>query len=572
MLVMLGMTKKFTEPTVRGKVGVKLYFFALLLAISCGSEKISAEAGKAAQEKRPNILLIVADDLGISDIGAFGGEINTPTLDGLAIQGLRFTNFTAAPTCSPTRAMLLSGTDHHIAGLGNMAEKMATNQRGQPGYEGYLSTRVQSVASILKNAGYMTYISGKWHLGMKASQSPESRGFQRSFVLLQGGAGHFDNTGPKLSKPVAYYREGSAKSSWPTGTYSTDYYTDKLLQYLEIDAKEDKPFFAYLAYTAPHWPLQAPRELIEKYRGRYDQGWDELKKERLERMHELGLAVSNHKWGNAPSYRPWNELTVVEQKTQARNMEVYAAMVDSMDQNVSRVLAKLQELGKLDDTIVLFMSDNGPEALQLDRVPDFAEHVKTFDNSIENIGYPSSFSFAGPGWSSASAAFNRSFKGSVAEGGTRVPVFLWRGGMASNGRIVRQPLHVMDVAPTILTAANISIPRKPYVYQGIERAPMRGKSFISLFKNPKTRIHDVDTVFATELFGRRAVRMDNWKIILEEIPWGRERWELFNLAEDPGETNDLSSNFPQIVARLNAHWEEYVKDVGVVLPDKMTGY
>jgi arylsulfatase A-like enzyme len=569
---MLGMTEKFRKATFQGKVGVKLYLSALLLLTGFGTETISAEAGKVSQDKRPNILLIVADDLGVSDLGAFGGEINTPTLDGLAISGLRFTNFTAAPTCSPTRAMLLSGTDHHISGLGNMAEKVASNQRGKPGYEGYLSTRVQSVASILKKAGYMTYITGKWHLGIKASQSPEARGFHRSFVLLQGGAGHFDDTGPKSSKPKSSYREGSSMASWPLGAYSTNYYTDKFLHYLDMDAKEDKPFFAYLAYTAPHWPLQAPRNLIENYRGYYEQGWSVLKEKRIQRMQDLGLLDGDHISVNPPGYRQWKELTIEEQKVAVRKMEVYAAMVESIDQNVARVIEKLQELGKLDNTIVLFMSDNGAEGKQLDSSPDFAKHIEKFDNSYDNIGYPGSFVFSGPGWASASSAVYRSFKGSVAEGGTRVPAFLWRSDLKTNGKVVRQPLHVIDVAPTILEAANIPIPTETYIYQGRQTEPMRGKSFMSLLIYPERQVHEVDTVFATELFGRRSVRIGNWKILWEESPWGKGRWELFKLDEDPGETVDLSSKFPLVVERLDTHWKEYVKEVGVVLPDRMSGY
>ena len=521
---------------------------------------------------RPNFLLIVADDLGISDLGAFGGEIETPTLDRLAMDGLRFSDFTAAPTCSPTRAMLLSGTDHHIAGLGNMMEKMAENQRGQPGYEGHLSTRVRTVAKILADSGYRTYISGKWHLGFKSDQAPSERGFQRSFVLLQGAAGHFDDTGPKSSKPRSDYRDGPDKSGWPSGAYSTDEYTDRLLAYLEEDSDSDQPFFAYLSYTAPHWPLQAPQDLVDKYHGRYDQGWDQLRTQRIERMLALGLLDRRHHWREPPNYARWADLSDDERRVESRKMEVYAAMVDRLDQGVARVLQKLRDLNELDRTLIIFLSDNGPEAKELDKAPDFGPHVRKFNNSLESIGTRESFTFLGPGWSSVSNGSYRGFKGNITEGGSRVPAFVWPANAKDGGRIVRQPLHVMDIAPTILEFAEIPIPDEPYEHDGRSIAPVRGKSFRALLSDANQQIHGENRIFAMELFGRRAVRRGDWKLTWEETPSGENRWELFNLKEDPGETTDLSRESPDVMQSLIDRWSVYVTDVGVILPNSMQGY
>jgi arylsulfatase len=546
-----------------------LWVFSLLVLVlpsTCSADD------RGISSSRPNVLLIVADDLGYTDLGAFGSEIETPTLDRLAMEGLRFTNFTAAASCSPTRAMLMSGTDHHTAGLGNMIEKLADNQRGKPGYEGYLSARIRTVASLLSDSGYLTYISGKWHLGGKPDQLPSSRGFSRSFVLLQGAAGHFDDTGPKASIPISSFRDGKKPADWPKEKYSTDYYTDRLLGYLDERGSDDTPFFAYLAYTAPHWPLQAPKELIEQYKGRYDDGWDALKSKRLERMRELDSRAGEYKSVKAPTYVAWDTLSSEEKAAEARKMEVYAAMVDSMDDNVARVIEKLKEHGDLENTIIIFLSDNGPEAKELSKAPDFGEHVAKFDNSLNSIGSINSFTFTGPGWASASNAYLRSFKGSVAEGGTRVPAFFWDGRLNSGGHIVRQPLHVKDIAPTILEAAGVHVPRSPYEHAGIKRSAMTGKSFLPLIENELIRIHDEQTVFATELFGRRAVRTGDWKLVWEEVPWGKSDWELFNLKDDPGETRDLALKEPKILKELIHKWEIYEEEVGVIIPNELRGY
>lgn len=468
--------------------------------------------------------------------------------------------------------MLLSGTDHHIAGLGNMMEKMAENQRGHPGYEGHLSRRVRTVAEILVDSGYRTYISGKWHLGLKPDQAPSERGFQRSFVLLQGAAGHFDNTGPKSSKPTSDYRDGPDESGWPSGAYSTDEYTDRLLAYLEEDSDSDQPFFAYLSYTAPHWPLQAPQDIVDKYHGRYDQGWDQIRTQRIERMLALGLLDRRHHWREPPNYARWADLSDDERRVESRKMEVYAAMVDRLDQGVARVLQKLRDLNELDRTLIIFLSDNGPEAKELDKAPDFGPHVRKFNNSLESIGSRESFTFLGPGWSSVSNGSYRGFKGNITEGGTRVPAFVWHANAKDGGRIVRQPLHVMDIAPTILEFAEISIPDEPYEHDGRSIAPVRGKSFRALLSDANQQIHGENRIFAMELFGRRAVRRGDWKLTWEEAPSGENRWELFNLKEDPGETTDLSRESPDVMQSLIDRWSVYVTDVGVILPNSIQGY
>ncbi|RTX39210.1 arylsulfatase, partial [Pseudomonas aeruginosa] len=296
--------------------------------------------------KRPNFLVIVADDLGFSDIGAFGGEIATPNLDALAIAGLRLTDFHTASTCSPTRSMLLTGTDHHIAGIGTMAEALTPELEGKPGYEGHLNERVVALPELLREAGYQTLMAGKWHLGLKPEQTPHARGFERSFSLLPGAANHYgfeppyDESTPRILKgtPALYVEDERYLDTLPEGFYSSDAFGDKLLHYLK-ERDQSRPFFAYLPFSAPHWPLQAPQEIVEKYRGRYDAGPEALRQERLARLKELGLVEADVEAHPVLALsREWEALNDEERAKSARAMEVYAAMVERMDWNIGRVV------------------------------------------------------------------------------------------------------------------------------------------------------------------------------------------------------------------------------------------
>lgn len=552
------------------KKASKGFLATVLTAVmaSCSDQKLTVSdepGGDSAQpQSRPNFLLIVADDLAYSDLGAFGGEIETPTLDRLATEGIRFSSFYSSPTCSPTRSMLLTGTDNHIAGLGNMAEAINDNQRGKPGYEGYLNNRVITIASVLQQSGYQTYMSGKWHLGMAESQSPSERGFERSFALLQGGAGHFDNTGLIKRSMPALYREDGKYTEWPEGGYSSDVYADKLIEYLD-QSETDKPFFAYLAFTAPHWPLQAPDALIEKYRGKYDGGWDELLIKRVEKMQSLGL-IKNVPDVNPPfEYKPWAQLSSEEKQIAARKMEVYAAMVESLDNNIARVLDHLEAHDQLENTIVIFLSDNGAEGLDLGEVPLFAEHIATFDNSYENIGRPNSYTYLGPSWGYATTTVRRLFKSHTTEGGIRVPAIVWQANAPSGGKVYEHALTVMDVAPTLFDLANLD--SLDALYQQGEFSALRGKSFVQTLANAENPVHAENQALSWELFGRRAARQGDWKILWDYPPNGKGDWELFDLKNDPGEANDLSLQYPEKRQELIKQWESYAAEVGVILPD-----
>ena len=341
-----------------------------------GTDRATGAAGDAASAdltpvddapRRPNLVLIVADDLGWSDIGAFGGEIPTPNLDALAAGGMMLTQFYANQSCSPTRAMLMSGTDAHVAGLAVMGAPRQGPQAGAPGYEGFLNFRVASMADLLKDAGYHTYMTGKWHLGRTVETGPNARGFERSFASLDGAAhlGSLSWGGPGR----APYREGGGGIvNVVDDFYSTRAYTEKMIEYIETDRGDDKPFFAWLAYTAPHWPLQAPEESIAKFEGWYDAGYDALHARRIERAKELDLIPEDFVAEGPVDGEPrWNELTDEERRVRARYMEIYAAMVNDLDRYVGEFIDYIDEIGELDNTFIMFMSDNGAEGWEASR-------------------------------------------------------------------------------------------------------------------------------------------------------------------------------------------------------------
>jgi arylsulfatase A-like enzyme len=295
---------------------------------------------------QPNILLIVVDDLGFNDLSLFGSEISTPNIDVLAQEGMVFTNFHVAPTCSPTRAMLLSGTDNHIAGLGNMHEEMPDNQRGQPGYEGFLNDRIAALPELIRDAGYHTYMTGKWHLGLTEETSPAARGFEKSFTIVQGGAGAFSNMLQIFGPEKAMYREDrQLLDSLPDNFYSTKFYTEKMIDYINSSHGDGKPFFSYLAFTAPHWPLQAPAESIEKQKGKYDEGYDVLRERRFNALKEKGLyAHDSEPFPKLPGEPTWESLSSEEKKYEAKKMEIYAAMVNDVDIYIGKLITYLKEI------------------------------------------------------------------------------------------------------------------------------------------------------------------------------------------------------------------------------------
>jgi arylsulfatase len=426
-------------------------------------------------KNRPNFLLIVVDDMGFSDLGAFGSEIRTPHLDALAYGGVRLTDFHSAPACSPTRAMLLTGTDHHIAGIGTMTEVLRPDFEGAAGYEGYLNERVVTVTELLRDAGYRTIMSGKWHLGRTRDKAPVERGFERSFALLPGGADHFgrsevDKFALAGSAPM-YIEDARYVSELPRNFYSSDYFTTRLIEFLEEDTDPGRPFFAYLPFSAPHFPLQAPDAEIARYAGVYDEGPDALRARRLERLKALGLTAEETVPHPVVTDEPeWETLSDEKRALSARAMEVYAAMVDRIDQNVGRVIEWLERTGKFDDTVIIFLSDNGAEGAVLEAFPIIgpfyskviAQHC---DNRLANAGRPGSYIWYGPRWAQAATAPSRLVKTYTTEGGIRVPAFIRYPGGPRSGKVgsVFSPasstrIHTIVVAPSSRCAADRCAP------------------------------------------------------------------------------------------------------------------
>ncbi|MEK1904802.1 MAG: arylsulfatase [Pseudomonas sp.] len=527
-------------------------------------------------KSRPNFLVILADDLGFSDLGAFGSEIATPNLDALATAGLRLTDFHTASTCSPTRSMLLTGTDHHIAGIGSMAEAIAPEQIGQPGYEGYLNDRVVALPELLREAGYQTLMSGKWHLGLTAELAPHARGFERSFSLLPGAANHYgfeppyDESTPGVLKstPALYIEDDKFVENLPEDFYSSDAFGDKLLQYLK-ERDQSRPFFAYLPFSAPHWPLQAPQDVVAKYKGRYDAGPSVLRQERLARLKELGLVGENVEAHPVlPLTQEWDKLTPEKRAISARTMEVYAAMVERMDWNIGRVVDYLRQQGELDNTFVVFLSDNGAEGALLEAFPKFGPNLQSFldthyDNSLENIGNANSYVWYGPRWAQAATAPSKLFKAFTTQGGIRVPALVRYPDFARQGEIGHAFGTVMDLTPTILDLAGIRHPGTRW--QGREVAPLRGKSWLGYLSGETAQVHDENSITGWELFGMRAVRKGSWKAVYIPAPLGPASWQLYDLSQDPGEVHDLAKSDPDKLAALIEHWDEYAEETGVVL-------
>jgi arylsulfatase A-like enzyme len=538
-----------TAPVVVG-------FFLFAFQVACAPE--STPDSTHAQDDRPNVLLIVADDMGYSDIGTFGGEILTPTLDALAEEGIRLTNFHVLPSCSPTRSVLLSGVDNHQAGMGTMGEFKTPEMEEYPGYAGYLNFEVAALPEVLQANGYRTYMAGKWHLGFDEETSPHARGFDETFILVPGGGSHWADRKPlSPPQPMIYRRNGQVVDELPAEFYSTTHYTDVLLEWLQEDQENDRPFFAYLSYTAPHDPLHAPAEFIDKYRGAYDEGWDVLRERRLQALKDRGIVPEEaESYPRLPSVEAWDEMSPESQQETARDMEVYAAMVDFMDGQIQRLFDYLKEIGEYDNTLVIFFSDNGANGAHPTMYPGWTEEWSaSFDNSLENRGLPGSFIEMGPGWAQASMAPSRMFKGFTAEGGIRSPLIAKIPGTPVNaGALNHSFFHVRDVMPTILDLADIEHPSQ---IDGREVRELQGQSVLDLLDGSADAPYAGADQVGYELFGLKAFFDGNWKILWMPPPFGSGDWELYNLSEDPAEMKNVAGDHPERLESMIEMWERY---------------
>ncbi|EEE46611.2 arylsulfatase [Roseibium alexandrii] len=522
-------------------------------------------ADSAIADDRPNILLVMADDLGWTDIGPYGGEIETPNLEALAAEGILFTDFHASVSCSPTRAMLMSGNDNHIAGLGTMGEILAPNQVGQPGYEGHLNNRVASIAEVLGAAGYHTYMAGKWHLGHSEGTLPFDRGFDSTFTLLVGGASHWgDRLGIlPMDDPALYAENGKLIETLPEDFYSSQTYVDLLIEAIRSNHGDGVPFFGYLAFTAPHDPLQVPEPWLSKYSGRYDRGYEALREERWSSAKALGLVPENAPPPNFLSMiEPWNKLSEEDRTTEARGMEIYAGMVDAMDYHFGRVVDFLGDIGELENTIIVFLSDNGSNPFYSADYPDAddPEFVSKFDHSFQNLGHPGSNYAYGPGFASASSGPIDRFKLTVGEGGIRVPLILSGPGIPEGAK-AHAFAYVWDILPTLLDLTGVEYPDS---IDGRPILPLRGRTMKPLLNGSSKVLYQPDEFVGGEMNGDKWMRQGGYKAMLVTPPYGDGVWRLYNVVEDPGETRDLAVEMPDLLEKLRVAWDDYAEEVGVV--------
>jgi arylsulfatase len=551
------------------QVWLELLLITLITAIHPGDTSAEHAAG------RPNILLIVADDLGYSDIGIYGSEISTPNLDSLAREGVLLRQFNAAPNCGPSRSAMLTGVDYHRAGVGGNVEIAADNQKGLPAYQGFLRDDVVAVSELLRDAGYHTYMAGKWHLGKDPRNLPGGRGFERSFALLNGGASHWaDQRALVPGSKTTYTNDDKVVSELPKDFYSSTYYTDRVIEYIDSGLDDGKPFFAYLAFTAPHNPLHAPDASTKKYRGVYDKGWDVVAGERLRRQQQLGLVDETIAAAARPDWvMAWNELTSDQKAGRARDMEVYAGMIDYMDESIGRVLDHLRDKGKFEDTLIVFISDNGPSKTSINDYlalgGNVADFVGSFDNSLENRGRPGSSTDIGPGWAFAGATPLRLFKGYVAQGGIQVPAIIkLPGAENSESRRIATFAHVTDLMPTFLEIAGIGYPSS---YRGTSVASPQGRSLLSLLSGQED-VALKERGIGWEAYGMDAWRQGDWKMMRLPPPYGNSDWQLYDLTKDPGETTDIAKDNPDLVREFAVKWEHFARTNEVVHPDKPVAY
>lgn len=543
----------------------------LLLTSIISVAEVSTETVNAPL--RPNILVILADDLGFSDIASYGSEISTPNLDSLAQQGLRFSNYHTSASCAPTRAMLLTGVDSHRAGVANIAEALTPAQSHSPFYRGSLNHNVVTVATLLREDGYHTYMSGKWHLGYEdESLMPINRGFEQTVMMPFSGADNWSSKSYLLNYEKALWFKNGEEITLPDDFYSSEFLVDNAIQQIDSnladDSAERKPFFSYLAFQAVHIPVQAPREYTEKYIDTYKDGWTHLREQRQLAVKKLGLIRPDAPMKTMHTTDDWDALSAEEKRYNAKRMAVYAGMVDAMDFHIGRLLQHLKDIGEYDNTVIIFTSDNGPEpsdpaVISKNLFPVFL-NLTGYNNDYETLGEANSYNVISHNFASAAASPLGHYKFHSGEGGMRVPMIITGPALAAEhrGQIIHAMAFVKDLAPTILTLAGIEHPGRHYQGKSIE--PMTGKNLVPILSGQAESIYTENDVVAYEIGGNAALIKGDYKIIYNRGTVGDNQWHLYNIKKDPGETRTLENNEPLVLADLLAEYENYVRDNGVL--------
>jgi arylsulfatase len=546
-------------------------FFRLILSLLW-----SFLLSNTATASSPNIILILADDLGFTDTAPYGSEIPTPSISKLADEGLLFTNYHTAASCAPTRSMLLTGVDSHRNGVPNIPEAFSPALAKHDNYKGTLNKNVVTIATLLKDAGYHTYLTGKWHLGKTPDLLPSQRGFERTVIMADSGA---DNWEKKPYLPIyekANWFADGKEIDLPEDFYSSEYYIDKAIEFIDSNIKDGKPFFSYIPFQAVHIPVQAPQEFTDKYMGKYDAGWQKLRESRLQKAKAKKIVPPGTEMVKMSTTVDWDSLSDSEKRYESKKMAVYAGMVDAMDYHIGRLITYLKEIGQYDNTVFIFTSDNGAEASDAFDGPAWQvlylklwQKAKGYNRDYETLGTRGSYINIGPSFGSAAAAPLAEYKFWSGEGGMRVPFIISGKGITKKGKISNAFTYVTDIAPTILEISGLSPPKGNY--QGRKVEPMIGKSLLPLAKGEVDRAYSENETIGYELAGNAALFKGNYKIVKNRGPVGDNQWHLFNIVTDPGETKDLKEEMPERFTAMMEAYHKYAADNNVVpVPEDYT--
>jgi arylsulfatase len=531
------------------------------LALSIGwSYTVTAQETAPGNASRPNIVLILADDLGFTDISTFGGEIDTPNIAALATEGISFSNYHTAGSCAPARAMLLTGVDSHRNGVPNIPEALPPEQLLHENYQGVLNDKVVTLATMLQDAGYHTYMTGKWHLGHTPELLPSARGFDRTIAMADTGADNWDQR-PYLPiyEQANWYADGE-RHTLPDDFYSSKYFIDKTIEFIGENEADGEPFFAYVPFQAVHMPVQAPREFSDKYAGVYDEGWTVMREKRRLAAEAAGVVPRNTEAIVTPGTLEWESLTAEQKIHHARRMEVYAGMVDAMDMHIGRLMSYLKEIGEYDNTIFVFTSDNGAEGSNLIGVNGRSMLANFFDrvgynSDLETLGEPNSFNAIGPNNATVAASPLAYYKFYASEGGLRVPLVMSGPGINKRDALTDEFTFVTDLTPTILSLAGLEQHSGSWKDSPIEE--IIGLDFSDFLAGDESEIHSDEQAIGYELGGNRALFKGDYKLVFNRSAINDQNWHLFNIKTDPGEAHDLANEQPQRYQQMLKEYEEY---------------
>jgi len=521
----------------------------------------------AQSAERPNIVFLLADDLGYTDIAPYGSEVNTPALSKLAEQGVRFTNYHTAANCAPARAMLLTGVSNHLAGVPNIPEMLAPEQMVHANYQGVLGDNVVTIATLLENAGYHTYMAGKWHLGAEQGKLPSQRGFERTLALMDSGADNWEQR-PYLPiyEEANWFADGK-RYTLPENFYSSRFLIDKTIELIGSNLEDGQPFFAYVPFQAVHMPVQAPQEYIDRYLGVYDQGWDVLRQARYAGAVAQGILPDSLPMTKMSTSTDWGALSPERKRYEAKRMAVYAGMIEAMDANIARLVAYLERQGQLDNTLFVFTSDNGAEGSGAQDPHSFAGSSIArnlgYNTDYETLGLKGSYNSIHPGFTSAAVSPLAFYKFYAGEGGLRVPLIMSGGPVAMQSAQTDAFAWATDIAATILAFAGVDQPDGRFAGKPV--LPMTGKDLGPMVRGEVQRTYTDAESLGYELTGHAALFQGDYKIVRNLAPLGDGEWRLHNLVQDPGETRDLRTELPDRFQNMLAAYALFEKE-NKVLP------